>query len=226
MHHRPPKRLHPRDHDHPVGLRGEGQGIADPEERRRVDDDGVVHVPQLSQDLSQAVGGGELAGIRRERPGDEHVEHAGLRDRRSGAAEERRDDGARLRRSEVQVDPLHRVFELDPTECDVGDPLDRGQPEEAVDVGPAQVEVDQGDPPTRASLGDRQVGRGRRLALALEPARDEDRPHVARAQANELEVGAQEPERLGCVVLRLHDHRELVALLHRLRRRRDPREQR
>ena len=47
-----------------------------------------------------------------------------------------------------------------------------------------------------------------------------------RAQAHELEVRAQQAERLGDVVLRLHDHRELVALLHLPARRRETREQR
>ena len=57
-------------------------------------------------------------------------------------------------------------------------------------------------------------------------ARHDDRAHVAAAHAHELEIRAQQAKRLGDVVLRLRDHRELVALLHLPRRRREAREQR
>ena len=57
-------------------------------------------------------------------------------------------------------------------------------------------------------------------------AGDEDRADVAGAEPDELEVRAQEPERLGGVVLGLDDHRELVALLHRAGRRRQAGEER
>ena len=135
---------------------------------RCVDDDGVVELAQVGEDLGEPVGGGELSRVGRERAGDEHVEDACLGDRRAGAVQERGKYRAGLGCADVEVDPLQRVFELDPAECDVGDAFDRAEPEEAVDVGPAEVEVDERDPPARAGLGDGEVRGRRRLALLFE----------------------------------------------------------
>ena len=76
--------------------------------------------------------------------------------------------------------------------------------------GNTKVEVDEDDAAPGPRLGDREVGRGRRLPLLLDGARDEDRAGPVALERREVEVRAQHPERLGVRARRLRDHHELV----------------
>ena len=129
--------------------------------------------------------------IGRQRPGHQDVEDAGPRHLRSTTVAAR--DGVLRGREcpESKVDLLHCPLELNRAENDIGDPVRADEPEEAVEVRAAQVEIDKSDIPTGSRFGDGQVGCGRRLALPLDGARDQDRPHVAAADAHEVEVRPQ-----------------------------------
>ena len=90
--------------------------------------------------------------------------------------------------------------------------------------GPAEIEVDQRHRPPRAADRDREVGCGRRLALARRCARHEKHPRL-QIDVCELEIGAEDSERLRGVVGAFLEHRE-VLLGAGAAVRRDPREQR
>src|SRR5205085_2380996 len=94
---------------------------------------------------------------------------------------------------------------------DLGEPGSVAEVEEMVEERLAQIEIHEAHPLTRAGESDREVRDRRRLPLLLDRARDHDRLDVA-AEANELEVRPQHPERLGAESARLDEHRELLLL--------------
>ncbi len=226
--HRAAQRLHPSHHDHAVGVARERERVADPQHRRRIDEHRVVRVAEAREDRPHLLGADELPRIGRDRA------RTRARSRRPGSASDASFDRCRSRPgrprlgvpAEAQVDGLQRLLEIDPI---------RGRHRRfparrragRSGRGTGGVGRDRrARPPTRPRLGDGEVGGGRRLALLLDGARDQDRSHVAAGDAHEVEVRPQEPERLGGVVLRLGNHDELVALSQLLRRRRQTGEQR
>ena len=108
----------------------------------------------------------------------------------------------------------------------VGDSLRVQQMEEAVEIGPPQIEVDEHDPAPCARFCDREIRGCRRLPLLPHGARDQDRAHFAFLQACEIEVRAQHAEHLGAGAGRLVEHDEAVLLGEALRRRWDTRQER
>ena len=99
------------------------------------------------------------------------------------------------------------------------------KPEEPVDARMTQVEIRQHDPPSSESGGERKICSGRGSAFAVDRAGHHERDRVA-IDAGEVDVRAQDPERLGVGVVRLAQHHELVVRAHTLRRLAQPAEQR
>ena len=75
----------------------------------------------------------------------------------------------------------------------------------------AQIEVDENDVTAGSGDGHREICGSRRLALALGRARDDDRLHVLPDEAD-VQVGLEDPERLGAWAGRLRQRGQLLGL--------------
>ena len=215
--------------------------IASPtvEHRRRVDQHDVGALAQVREDLAQHRPADELARIRRDRAGGQHLEHAldrlrgavpvavSVPVRMSVAAGVQVQLAAAARRARIRIghgDPRQRGLQRRVPERDLRDPRS-GQAEELVQERTAQVEVDEDDALAGARERDCEVGDRRRLALLLDGARDHDRAHVA-VERDEVEIRAEHAERLRLYAGRIVEHDQMVLGAQLLARCGDPGEQR
>ena len=151
------KQVDPGDDDHPVDDRAQGEGVADVQDGRRVDEHDLDLARELRHDRRQRPRGHELARVGRDRAGRKH-EHRVRQPRPSVLA--------LVLLGDRDLD--ERLLEGHVPERDVGQPRGAGELEEPVDERPTQVEVDERD--LLARLGERhgEVGDRGRLALLLE----------------------------------------------------------
>ena len=161
----------PRHDDRAVGGGGDDGRVRDRQQRRRVDDD---HVEVVAEPLQQVVGD----------PGLQDLGRVG----RLGAA------GQEVQPARL-VD-LDRVLQLGGADQHAGEPDRPVEVEQARHPRPAQVAVDQQHVAARLGEGHCEVGRGHRLALARHGAGDDQAARLL-LQVEELQVGPQQPERLG-----------------------------
>ncbi len=161
------------DEEDGVDAGGEDGGVGDGGGGRGVVDDDIGALGELLHEVLGEVGVEELGGVGRD-----------------GAAGEDHEVGD-------ASDVLHGLAEAEgAVEDEVGEADGVGQAEDFVDVGLAQVGVDQDDALAGLGEDDGQVGGGEGLALGRAGAGDEDAADGV-VEAGELDVGAEDAEALG-----------------------------